>query len=70
MVVVVGPGGGGLEERRSPCSMAGLETVDVVSFALAVGLLGSLEFEVPVFESIPVATTAPPGPDIASFMES
>ena len=63
--MVVGSGGGGLEERRSPCPMAGLETVDVVSFALAVGSLGSLEFEAPVFESIPVATTAPaPGPDI------
>ena len=54
--MVGGPGGGGLEERRSPCPMAGLETVDVVSFALAVGSLGSLGFEVLVVESIPVAT--------------
>ena len=40
-MVVVGPGGGGLEERRSPCPMEELDAVDVVSFALAVVSLGS-----------------------------
>ena len=38
--VVVG-GGGGFELRLSPCPMAGLDAVDVVSFASAVVSLGS-----------------------------
>ena len=41
LLVAVGPGGGGLEERRSPCPMEELDAVDVVSFALAVVSLGS-----------------------------
>ena len=41
LLVVVGPGGGGLELRLSPCPMEGLDAVDVVSFALAVVFLGS-----------------------------
>ena len=40
--MVVGPdGGGGLELRLSPCPMAGLDAVDVVSFAPAFASLGS-----------------------------
>jgi hypothetical protein len=59
LLVVVGlvVGGGGLEPRLSPCPMAELDAVDVVSFALAVVLsIGSMGFEELAFESIPVAT--------------
>ena len=55
LLVVVGPGGGGLEERRSPCLMEELDAVDVVSFALAVVSLG---FKAPVSDSI-LAAMAP-----------
>ena len=41
LLAVVGPGGGGLELRLSPCPMAGLDAVDVVSFAPAFASLGS-----------------------------
>ena len=53
MVGVVG--GGGLELRLSPCATEELDAVDVVSFALSVVSLGSLGFEEPAFEFIPVA---------------
>ena len=53
--LVVG-GGGGLELRLSPCATEELDAVDVVSFALSVVSLGSLGFEEPAFEFIPVAT--------------
>jgi hypothetical protein len=57
VVVVVGVvGGGGLEERLSPCPMEELDAVDVVSCALTVVSLGSLGVEEVVFGSIPVAT--------------
>ena len=55
-LLVVGGAGGGLELRLSRCPMEELDAVDVVSFALTVGSLGSLGFEVLVVESIPVAT--------------
>ena len=55
LLVVVGPGGGGLEERLSLCPMEDLGAVDVVSFALAVVSLGSLGFEELVSVSITVA---------------
>ena len=54
--MVVGPGGGGLEPRLSPCPMEELDAVGFVSFALAVVLsLGSMGFEELAFESIPLA---------------
>ena len=55
-MVVVGFVGGGLELRLSPCATEELDAVDVVSFALTVVSLGSLGFEEPAFEFIPVAT--------------
>ena len=55
-VVVVGVVGGGLEPRLSPCATEELDAVDVVSFKLRVVSLGSLGFEEPAFEFIPVAT--------------
>ena len=57
--MVVGFGGGGSQERLSPCPMAELDAVDVGSFTLTVVSLGSPGFEELVFESIPVA--AAPG---------
>ena len=57
MLVVVRPGGGGLEPRLSPCPMEELDAVDVVSSALAVDSLGSLGVAALLFESISVATT-------------
>ena len=58
MVVVVGVvGGGGLEERLSPCATEELDAVGVVSCALPVVSLGSMGFAALLFESIPVATT-------------
>ena len=59
--MVVGPGGGGLELRLSPCPMEELDAVDVVSSALAVASLDSLGFEALLFESIPVAKALGPG---------
>ena len=56
MVVGLVVGGGGLELRFSPCATEELDAVDVVSFKLRVDSLGSLGFEEPAFESIPVAT--------------
>jgi hypothetical protein len=56
LLVVVGPGGGGLEPRLSPCPMEELDAVDDVSCALAVVSLGSLDFNAFVFESIPVSS--------------
>ena len=58
MLVVVGlvVGGGGLELRLSPCATEELDVADVVSFKLRVVSLGSLGFEEPAFEFIPVAT--------------
>ena len=52
--MVVG-GGGGLEPRLSPCPMAELDAVDVVSCAVVVVSLGSMSCEEVVFGSIPVA---------------
>ena len=58
--MVVGLGGGGSQERLSPCPMAELDAVDDVgSFTLTVVSLGSPGVEELVFESIPVA--AAPG---------
>ena len=56
MLLVVGFGLGGLEERLSPSPMEELDAVDVASCALAVVFSGSPGFEEPAFESIPVAT--------------
>ena len=54
-------GAGSTHYLLSPCPMEELDAVDVVSVALAVASLGSLGFEVLVFESIPVATAPGPG---------